>query len=384
MADKKFVFMQGDEACALGAIKAGCRFFAAYPITPASEIAETMARELPKYDGAFIQMEDEIASAAAIVGASVAGVKSMTATSGPGFSLMQEVIGFASMTEIPCVFVDVQRVGPSAGLPTKPSQGDVMQARWGTHGDHPIIVLYPSTVEEVYKHIITAFNLSEKFRTPVIFLMDELLGHMRESFYLPSDDELEIIPRMSDDISDEEIYHPFESEMEIPNPLRAMGRSKFHVSGLIHDETGFPVGTSNTASKLLKRLENKIKLHTDEISIYEEYFVDDMEILIVAYGSVARSALRALKIARSDGIKVGLFKPITIWPFPSNRLRKLMKNVDAVIVAEMNLGQIIKEVALLRHPGLKLEPLNRVDGELISPEEILEAVANLRLKLNEF
>ncbi|MDI3473107.1 MAG: 2-oxoglutarate/2-oxoacid ferredoxin oxidoreductase subunit alpha [Thermotogaceae bacterium] len=384
MANRKFVFMQGDEACALGAIKAGCRFFAAYPITPASEIAETMARELPKYDGAFIQMEDEIASAAAIVGASIAGVKSMTATSGPGFSLMQEVIGFASMAEIPCVFVDVQRVGPSTGLPTKPSQGDVMQARWGTHGDHPIIVLYPSTVEEVYRHIITAFNLSERFRTPVIFLMDELLGHMRESFYLPSDDELEIIPRMNDDISDEEIYHPFGTEMEIPNPLRAMGKSKFHISGLIHDETGFPVGTSDIASKLLKRLENKIKLHTDEISIYEEYLVDDMEILLIAYGSVARSALRALRIARNDGIKVGLFKPITIWPFPSNRLRKLMKNVDAVIVAEMNLGQIIKEVALLRHPGLKLEPLNRVDGELITPEDFLEAIANIRLKLNEF
>ena len=381
---KKAVLMQGNEACALGAIRAGCRFFAAYPITPASEIAETMALELPKHGGTFIQMEDEIGSAAATIGASLAGVKSMTATSGPGFSLMQEAIGYAIMTEVPAVFVDVQRLGPSTGLPTKPSQGDIMQARWGTHGDHPIIALYPSTVEEVYRYIITAFNLSELYRTPVIFLMDEILGHMRESFFMPSDKEITILPRMDGEVPVEEIYHPFESDLDIPTPLRAMGKTRFHVSGLIHDESGFPVGTSGIASRLLRRLENKIRLHVDEIVIYDEFMTDDMEILVLAYGSVARSALRAVKIARMDGIKVGLFKPITIWPFPSRRLRKLLRKVDAIIVAEMNLGQISREVTRLIHENVKVEFVNRVDGELIEPDEILDAITRVKNVFNEY
>lgn len=240
----KFVLLQGDEACALGAIKAGCRFFAGYPITPATEIAETMSRELPKVGGTFIQMEDEIASAAAIVGASLAGQKSMTATSGPGFSLMQEVIGYASMTETPVVIVDVQRGGPSTGMPTKPAQGDIMQARWGTHGDHQIIALYPSTVEEVYRYIVTAFNYAEKYRTPVIFLMDEILGHMRESIYLPPDSELISLKRVSEkEIEDDELFHPFKGDdLMLTAPLVEMGKTKFHVSGLVHDESGFPVG----------------------------------------------------------------------------------------------------------------------------------------------
>ncbi|KUK22588.1 MAG: Pyruvate flavodoxin/ferredoxin oxidoreductase domain protein, partial [Thermotoga sp. 47_83] len=232
----EMMFLQGNEACALGAIKAGCRFFAGYPITPSTEIAEVMARELPKVGGVFVQMEDEIASAAAVVGASLAGVKSMTATSGPGFSLMQEVIGYAIMTETPCVFVNVMRLGPSTGLPTKPAQGDIMQTRWGTHGDHAIIALYPSSVAEVYRYIITAFNLAEEYRTPVVFLMDATLGHMRESFYPPKDEELFIIERLKDtSFGEEDLFVPFsESEYAEPTPfpMAEMGKTRFHVSGL--------------------------------------------------------------------------------------------------------------------------------------------------------
>lgn len=377
----KFVLLQGDEACALGAIKAGCRFFAGYPITPATEIAETMSRELPKVGGTFIQMEDEIASAAAIVGASLAGQKSMTATSGPGFSLMQEVIGYASMTETPVVIADVQRGGPSTGMPTKPAQGDIMQARWGTHGDHQIIALYPSTVEEVYRYIVTAFNYAEKYRTPVIFLMDEILGHMRESIYLPPDSELISLKRVSEkEIEDDELFHPFKGDdLMLTAPLVEMGKTKFHVSGLVHDESGFPVGAPLDADRLMRRLDHKIRLHADEIVKYDEYMVDDAEILVIAYGSVARSAIRAVRIAREDKINVGLFKPITIWPFPTTRLRQLLKKVSAVIIAEMNLGQIVYEVSRVnRRTNTQIELLSKVNGELISPQEILDVIAKVK------
>jgi 2-oxoglutarate ferredoxin oxidoreductase subunit alpha len=378
MNDKKIVFWQGNEAAAYGAIKAGCGFYAGYPITPSSEIAETMARELPKHGGVFIQMEDEIASAAAIIGASLAGVKSMTATSGPGFSLMQEALGYAIMTETPCVFVNVMRGGPSTGLPTKPSQGDIMQARWGTHGDHAIIALYPSTVEEVYKYIIHAFNLSEIYRTPVIFLMDETLGHMRETFELPSDKDIEVIKRISEkDLEEEEIFVPYaESEYAEPTPnaLIEMGKTRFHVSGLVHDESGFPNATYETAEKLIKRLTNKIKLHIDEISVYDEYLTEDAEVLVIAYGVVARSAKEAVKIARQDRMKVGLFKPISIWPIPVHELKKRLSKVEAVIIPEMNLGQYGREILKLIKPGTKVKLINKVGGELITPEEILDGI----------
>ena len=378
MDNKKIVFWQGNEAAAYGAIKAGCRFYAGYPITPSSEIAETMARELPKHGGVFIQMEDEIASAAAIIGASLAGVKSMTATSGPGFSLMQEALGYAIMTETPCVFVNVMRGGPSTGLPTKPSQGDIMQARWGTHGDHAIIALYPSTVEEVYKYIIHAFNLSEIYRTPVIFLMDETLGHMRETFELPSDKEMEIIKRISEkDLEEEEIFVPYaESEYAEPTPnaLIEMGKTRFHVSGLVHDESGFPNATYETAEKLIKRLTNKVKLHIDEITLYDEYLTEDAEVLVIAYGVVARSAKEAVKIARQDRMKVGLFKPITIWPIPVHELKKRLSKVEAVVIPEMNLGQYGREILKLIKPSTKVKFINKVGGELITPEEILDGI----------
>lgn len=380
-----YVLMQGDKACALGAIQAGCKFFGGYPITPATEIAETMAEELPKVGGKFIQMEDEIASACSIIGASLSGAKSMTATSGPGFSLMQEAIGYASMTETPCVFVNVMRGGPSTGMPTRISQGDIMQAKWGTHGDHPIIALYPSTVKETYTLIIKAFFLAEHFRTPVIFLMDETLGHMRESFEIPEIDSKFILPRLSgEDLEDEEIYHPFESINDTTTPLMSMGKSRFHVSGLVHDETGFPMGSSGMAEKLLRQLDKKIRMHRDEITAYEEYMTEDAEILIVAYGTAARAAKRAVKLARVDGMKIGLFRPITIWPFPNARLVKLLQKVDAVLVAELNLGQIFQEVSRLNKQKKLLRLLSRVDGSLIPPEQMLEAITEMRIELDEY
>jgi len=376
----KKVFLQGDEACAIGAIKAGCRFYAGYPITPASEIAETMARELPKVGGIFIQMEDEIASAASVVGASLAGVKAMTATSGPGFSLMQEVIGYAIMTETPSVFVNVMRGGPSTGMPTKPSQGDIMQARWGTHGDHAIITLYPSTVQEVYRYIISAFNLAERYRTPVIFLMDEVLGHMRESFYMPDEKEIFVYQRLKEEtIEEEDVFVPFvESEYAEPTPLPLveMGKARFHVSGLIHDESGFPMVKPDVAEKLIRRLVSKIKLHADEIAIYDEYATEDAEVLVIAYGITARSALKAVKIARQDRIKVGLFKPVTIWPVPVSRLKKLLSRVEAVVIAEMNLGQYTREILTLMK-NLKLKVITKVSGELITPGEILDGISEV-------
>ena len=380
----EYVLVSGDEACAYGAISAGCRFFAGYPITPATEIAETFAQELPRVGGTFIQMEDELASACAIIGASLAGVKSMTATSGPGFSLMQESIGYAAMTETPSVFVNVMRGGPSTGMPTKVSQGDIMQARWGTHGDHPVIALYPNSVKETYTLIVRAFFLAERFRVPVIFLMDESLGHLRESIEVPPIPSEWILQRLADDLGDEEIYHPYEEVSGFITPLRMMGKSRFHVSGLVHDETGFPLGTSDVADKLAKRLEKKIQFHLDEIINYEEFMVEDAEILLIAYGSTSRSARQAVRMARVDGIKVGLFRPITIWPFPNARLKKLISKVDAALVAELNMGQIYKEVSQLNKKGKLLNLINRVDGELISPDQILQAINELRIQLDEY
>ncbi len=377
-----YVLMQGDEAAALGAIRAGCRFYAGYPITPASEIAEVMARELPKVGGVFIQMEDEIASATSIIGASLAGVKSMTATSGPGFSLMQEAIGYAIMTETPTVFVDVMRGGPSTGMPTKPSQGDIMQARWGTHGDHAIIVIYPSTVQEVYKYMITAFNLAEKYRTPVVFLMDELLGHMRENFKFPEDKEIFVFSRLKEEqLKEEEVFLPYETEEyaePTPQPLVEMGKAKFHVSGLIHDESGFPMANPEIAGGLIRRLVEKIRLHADEIAMYDEYMTEDAEILIVAYGITARSAMRAIRIARNDRIKVGLFRPITIWPVSRTRLKQLLSRIDALIIAEMNLGQYAHEILEMARSSTKVKLVNKVSGELITPQEILDAITEVQ------
>ncbi|HPZ65957.1 MAG TPA: 2-oxoacid:acceptor oxidoreductase subunit alpha [Defluviitoga tunisiensis] len=382
----KMLFLQGNEAVGLAAIKAGCRFFAGYPITPSTEIAEYMARELPKVGGTFIQMEDELSSASAIIGASLAGTKSMTATSGPGFSLMQEAIGYAIMAEVPTVFVDVMRGGPSTGSPTDPSQGDIMQIRWGTHGDHQIIALYPSTVEEVYIYTIEAFNYAEMYRTPVILALDETLAHMRENVYFDYDKENpRIIERLKErELDEDELFLPYDMNYQrLVNPLVEMGKTRFHVSGLFHDESGFPTSDPNRIAKVLEHLDAKIRLYAEEISIYNEYLIQDAQIVVIAFGSVARSALRAVKQARSDKIPVGLFKPITLWPLPTSRLKMLLKNSQIIIVPEMNKGQYVREISRLNKANRHIESLTKTTGKLITSEEILDVIVKMWIQISE-
>lgn len=364
--------LQGDEAIAEGGIAAGCRFFAGYPITPASEIAELMARRLPQVGGTFIQMEDEIAAMGAVIGASLAGVKSMTATSGPGFSLKQENIGFACMAEIPCVIVNVQRAGPSTGVPTYPSQGDMMQARWGTHGDHQIIALVPYTVEECFWLTIEAFNLSEMFRTPVILLVDGILGHIREKIALPDYASIKTFERIKPSVSPEN-YLPFDGSISDVPPLANFGSGyRFHITGLAHDKTGFPTTNIEEVAKLMARLDRKITANKQKIIRVDTKWIEDAEIVIFAYGSVARSAIEAILEAReSKDIKVGLFRPITIWPFPYEEIAKLAEKVKKIIVAEMNLGQIVYEVERAVCSKTKVSFIGRADGHIVTPEELL-------------
>jgi 2-oxoglutarate ferredoxin oxidoreductase subunit alpha len=334
------ILMQGDEACAEGAIAAGCRFFAGYPITPATEIAEVLARRLPQVGGKFIQMEDEIASLAAVIGASVGGAKAMTATSGPGFSLMQENIGYAAMAEIPCVIVDVQRLGPSTGRPTSPSQGDVMQARWGTHGDHPIIALAPSSVRETFDLTIQAFNFSERYRTPVILLMDEMIGHMRERVALPNPGDIALEER-PDTTVPPEWYKPYENYPSDVPPLVPFGEGyRYHITGLHHDERGYPTDRSDEIQPWLRRLTLKIERSLSDILLYDEDGVEDARLLIIAYGSTARTARHAVELARERGREVGFLKLKTIWPFPEEVVEHAAAQVEHVVVPEMNLGLI--------------------------------------------
>ena len=366
-------FMQGNEACAEGALAAGCRFFAAYPITPSSEIAEILSRRLPAVDGKFIQMEDEIASVAAVIGASVGGVKALTATSGPGFSLMQENIGYAAMTEIPCVIVDVQRTGPSTGLPTSPAQGDVMQARWGTHGDHPIIVLCPSSVREVFDLTVQAFNFSEKYRTPVIVLMDEVVGHMREKVELPAPEAIEIVHRLGTDVPPE-WYSPYDDTPTDVPPLVSFGEGfRYHITGLMHDRAGFPTERRDEIDDWLRRVFGKISRHVDDISMTVQEGVEEANTLVLAYGATARSAHQAVKLARARRRKVGFLKLLTLWPFPESLVEHLADGVRSVVVPEMNLGQLALEVE--RVVGRrKVRRVGRADGEMVTPRQILEAI----------
>jgi len=367
------VLMQGDEACAEGAIAAGCRFFAGYPITPATEIAEVLARRLPQVGGKFIQMEDEIGSIAAVIGASVGGAKAMTATSGPGFSLMQENIGYAAMTEIPCVVVDVQRLGPSTGRPTSPSQGDVMQARWGTHGDHPIIALSPSSVRETFDLTVQAFNFSERYRTPVILLMDEVIGHMRERVELPGPQSLEIVERARTTVPPE-WYKPYENFPADVPPLVPFGEGyRYHVTGLHHDERGYPTNRLDEVQPWLERIFRKIECSLSDILLYDEDGIEDAETLVIAYGATARSAQRAVKLARERGRKVGLLTLKTVWPFAEEVVEHAATRLHHVVVPEMNLGQLALEVerAVGQH---KVRRVNRADGEMIVPAEILAAI----------
>ena len=366
--------LQGNEAIVEGALRAGCRFFAGYPITPATDIAELLSVRLPLVDGTFIQMEDEIASLGAVIGASLAGLKAMTATSGPGFSLMQEHLGFAMMTEIPCVVVNVMRGGPSTGLPTSPSQGDVMQARWGVHGDHPSIVLCPSTVRECYDLTIRAFNLSEKYRNPVILLLDEAVAHMREKMTLSAREDIEICDRPRPTVPPE-WYIPYE---DTPRGIPAMADFgsgyRYHVTGLAHDVRGFPTSRPDEVGPLIMRLLRKITQNLGDIQTAELFATEDAEITVVAYGCVARSAKRAVREARAMGIKAGLLRPITIWPFVRSSLTEVLKTARILVVPEMNMGQLSREVKRVNPGVAKVFTLNKVDGTIITSEEILRKI----------
>lgn len=362
--------MQGNEAIAMGAIAAGCRFYAGYPITPSTEVAEVMSRELPKVGGKFIQMEDEIASMAAIIGGRVGGLKSMTATSGPGFSLMQENIGYAAMAEIPCVVVNVQRLGPSTGQPTAASQGDVMQARWGTHGDHQIIVLCPISVAQSFDLTVKAFNLSEKYRTPVILLTDEIIGHMREPIELPDFDTVEKFERIVTDTPGD--YKAFRNDRGDAPAMASFGLGyRYHITGLFHDEVGFPTQRLDEIDPWLERVSRKIET-ADDILLYQTDYEAGARTAILSYGASARTARHAMKQMRAKGEKVSLFTAQTLWPFPERAVEELAESVDQIVVPEMNLGQLALEVE--RVVGRKkVVRVNRANGEMITPNMVLEA-----------
>jgi 2-oxoglutarate ferredoxin oxidoreductase subunit alpha len=366
--------LTGNESCALGALAAGMRFFAGYPITPSSEIAEVLSVELPRKGGVFIQMEDEIASMGAIIGASLAGTKSLTATSGPGFSLMQENLGYAAMAEIPCVIVNVMRGGPSTGLPTMPSQSDVMQARWGTHGDHPIIALAPFSVRETFDFTIRAFNLSEAYRTPVVLLMDEILGHVNEKMEIPDPSSIQIVNRTRPEKIDEN-YLPYRhTENGVP-PMVSFGEGvRYHVTGLAHDETGFPTNDSNEINRLLNRLNEKLMINRADIVEVDEYELDDAEIGLISFGSSARSTRHAIRLAREEGIRAGMLRLKTIWPFPDQEIREWTKQVKLWIVPELNLGQVAHEVEWAAQGKVPVYKINRIDGNPINPLDILEKI----------
>lgn len=372
MADA-VAFMQGNEALAHGAIAAGCRFYGGYPITPSTEIAEIMAYELPKLGGKFIQMEDEIAGMAAVIGASIAGAKTITATSGPGFSLKQENIGLAYEAEIPVVVVDVMRGGPSTGLPTKVGQQDVMQARWGTHGDHATIAYAPSSVQECYDIAIEAFNMAEKFRQPVLIMSDEVVGHMREKVTLHKPATL--IERKKPSVTpDKFVPYQANSESQIPEMAAFGDGYRWHVTGLTHNDWGFPTNNAAEIDKKMRRLMSKVDRCRDEIVKYEACYMEDAEIVVVAYGSVGRSALRAVRDARNAGIKAGFFRPITIWPFPDKELEAMLKPGKPVLVPEVNCGQMVNEVERAVHGKGKVILQSLVNGELFKPSEIFARI----------
>ncbi|MDI3499179.1 MAG: 2-oxoglutarate/2-oxoacid ferredoxin oxidoreductase subunit alpha [Synergistaceae bacterium] len=368
-------FWQGNKAIAMGAIAGGCTFFSGYPITPSSEIAETLAEELPKIGGRFIQMEDEIGGIAAAIGASIAGRKAMTATSGPGFSLKQENLGLAYMAEIPLVVVDIMRGGPSTGLPTRVSQQDVMQARWGTHGDHATIAYAPSSVQECFELTIAAFNASERFRQPVIILGDEVVGHMREKIVIPDAGSYQVVNRKRPTVNPDD-FVPYKPDLsdDIP-PMASFGDGyRWHVTGLTHDDWGFPTDEPSEIETKIKRLVRKVNRFRKDIVRYEVFYGEDAKVLIVSYGSVARSSLRAVREARQKGLKVGHFRPITLWPFPDEELQGLASQVDVVIVPELNCGQMLLEVERAVNGKAPVVGKSLVNGELFQPSDILSAI----------
>ncbi len=376
--EPRTLMMQGNVAVAEGAIDAGCRFYAGYPITPSSEIAEHLSKRLPRIGGKFIQMEDEISAMGAVIGASLGGVKSLTATSGPGFSLKQENIGYACITEVPVVIINVMRGGPSTGLPTLPSQGDVMQARWGTHGDHPIIALTPSGVRETYDMTVKAFNMSEKYRVPVIILLDEIIGHVHEKVTLPDPSELEIFNRKKPSVPPEE-YLPYRiDESMIPEMANFGEGYRYHVTGLVHDETGFPTNETVKIEGMLERLNSKLDKYKDEILDVEEVNTEDAEVGIVAYGSSARSAKQALSKAREEGIPAGMIRIKTLWPFPTEMIYEFARKVRHIVVPELNLGQIAHEVEHAVRGQTTICRVNKISGDPIHPDEILNKLKECR------
>jgi len=372
---KEVKFLQGNEAVVEGALYAGCTFYGGYPITPSTEVAELLAGKLPKVGGRFVQMEDELAAMAATLGGSIAGRKSMTATSGPGMSLKMENLGYGYLTEIPCVVVNVMRGGPSTGLPTGPGQSDIMQAKWGTHGDHPAVALTPSTVQEQLEETVRAFNIAEKYRLPVILLTDEIIGHMREAVNMPEPGDLEVVDRKRPTCAPED-YLPYQPEEDGVAPMADFGSGyRYHITGLNHLADGFPSNDGKLAQADEIRQENKIMDHYDDIVKVDEMNADDAEILIFAFGSTARSAKEAIAMARAEGIKVGLFRPLTIWPFPEKHLEKYKGKVKRIIVPEMNLGMAILEVKRVMEGTVpSIEGINQIDSEPITPITILNKI----------
>ena len=364
-------FVQGNEACVQGALYAGVNFFAGYPITPSTEIAEGLAVELPKAGGAFIQMEDEIGAMCAVCGASLAGSKSMTATSGPGFSLKQEAIGYACMAEIPCVVVNVQRAGPSTGLPTKVAQGDVNQARWGTHGDHSIVVLTASSIQDVFSITVEAFNIAETYRTPVILLFDEVVGHMREKLVIPESGELEVVERLRTTVKQGVNYHPYLAREDGRLPISDFGGvHRYNVTGLFHDIFGFPTENQEQAANLIYHLVDKIENRAHLLARWKEYHMEDAEHVIVSYGSAARSARELVEARRLKGDRIGLLELQTLWPFPAQLVRNKTRNAKNVFVVEMNMGQVKEQVKqAVAHPD-RVFLVNRMDGMLVNPRDI--------------
>jgi 2-oxoglutarate/2-oxoacid ferredoxin oxidoreductase subunit alpha len=366
-------FMNGDTACAEGAISAGCRFFAGYPITPATEIAERMASRLPQVGGTYIQMEDELASMNAILGASWAGVKAMTSTSGPGFSLMMENLGLGVMLETPCVLVNIQRAGPSTGLPTMVAQADIMQARWGSHGSYEIIAVVPSSIQEMFDLTVRAFNLSEKYRIPVLVMSDEAIGHMSEKLVIPEIKPESLINRKKPQVPPDQ-YWPYVADTDLIPPMAIAGEGyHFHTTGLTHDDRGYPVMTVETQDKLIRRLVDKIRLNHEDIIQLKEYQSDDADIIVCSYGISARISHLAVDLARQEGIKAGLVQLVTVWPFAEERIRELAKQVKAFVVPEINMGQIVLEVERCAG-GVKTISVPHPGGTVHQPQVILDAI----------
>lgn len=371
----KVLLLQGNQAVVEGAIAAGVKFFAGYPITPSTEVAESLAEKLPKNGGKFIQMEDEIASMGAVIGASLTGKKVMTATSGPGFSLKQELIGYACAAEIPLVIVNVQRVGPSTGQPTSPSQGDVMQARWGTHGDHWLIALTPASVPECFELTLRAYALSEKYRVPVILLMDEVIGHMREKIELPDDySDFPQAERKQPDCAPEDFKAYATDESLIP-AMPAFGSGyRWHVTGLVHDETGFPKGTPAATLAAANRQRAKLENNLDDIVQVENYRMEDADFAVVAFGGAARTAYETVDMARAEGLKVGLVRPVTIWPFAEAQMKELAGRVKGILVHELNCGQYVREVERAVNGKVPVSLYAKYDNEPATPAQLLEEV----------